>query len=133
MAYDVNLILDGSSTSDVVDITTSAAATQYANGGANRVLHADLRVAGTAGGTNPSLTVILQEGTTANASTWSTIIAFAAQTASMDATNDVSSGPASVTFRTSKAYIRITKTVSSTATFGSVSVRLRPTGEPATP
>ena len=41
MAYDVNLILDGSSTSDVVDITTSAAATQYANVGANRVLHAD--------------------------------------------------------------------------------------------
>lgn len=133
MAYDSVLILDGDATSDVVNITTSANGTQMPAVGANRVFHADLRISGTVAGTSPSLTVAIQESTTAAGTAWTTVAAFAAQTASMTVTTNVSTGPASITFRTTKEYIRLTKTVSTTCTFGGVSVRLRPTGESAIP
>jgi hypothetical protein len=133
MAYDNNLILEGSSTNDVVDISTNGNGTQMPEVGANRVFHADLRVAGTVGGTTPSLTYAIQESTTAAGTAWTTVGTFPAVTASMVLTTNVNTGPVSITFRTTKKFIRRTATVSATATFGSVSCRLRPTGEPAIP
>src|SRR6266511_3353692 len=131
MAYDDTLRLTGTSGNPVETVTTSAAGTSVYVG-ANRLCHADLRIANTSSGTSPALTITIQ-GSTAATTGFAAIVAFPQQTTAM--TGEPGTGPITVSFRTgSTPYIRIDKTVGGTSpSFSGVSVLLRPNGEPAVP
>ena len=131
MAYDALLQLTGTSGNPLETVATSAAGTAVFVG-ANRLCHADRRIATTVTGTSPTLTVSIQ-GSTAATTGFSTIVAFPQQTTAM--TGEPGTGPITVSFRTgSTPYIRVDKTAGGTSpSFQGVSVLLRPTGEPAVP
>lgn len=130
MAYDANLLLFGTVGAETTVITT-ATNSAVVLVGRNRIVNVDARVDGTAGGTSPSLALVVQEGTTASGTAFTTVGTVPAITASMVSTTGGGTGPTTATFRTTKDYVRVVATPSTTSTFSGVEVRLRPTGEPA--
>lgn len=131
MPYDDLLILSGTSGSQGTTLSTNVnGATVFV--GRNRVFHADMRVTGTIDGTTGNLTMAIVEQSTSTGTAFQTIARFAAQTTVMQATTTApAAAPNSVTFRTTRDYIRFSATLSSTAAASGVEIKLRPSGEPA--
>lgn len=135
MPYDSLLVLTGTAGSEKTTMTTNVnGATVFV--GRNRVFHADARVSGTIGGTTGTLTLAIVEQTTSSGTTFQTVARFPDITSSMGGTTIMAANEqaiASITFRTTRDYIRFSATLSSTASASDVEIRLRPTGEPAIP
>ncbi len=134
MAYDANLFLLGTASNQVTSFSTNSLAT--ASGvtslGTNRVFHADLRITGTIDGTTGTVNVAICESASATTN-YNTVAAFPPQTSVMTNPNGFGSGPVSITFRTTKPFVRVAVTLSSTAAVTGLSVLVRPTGEAAIP
>jgi hypothetical protein len=134
MAYDANLYITGTASNPEVSFATNSAAgaAGVTNLRTNAVYHADLRIVGTIDGTTGTVSVSIQESTSATTG-YNTVAAFPPQTSVMTNANGFGSGPVSVTFRVTKPFTRVGVTLSSTAAVTGLSVRVRPTGEPALP
>lgn len=137
MAYDANLYLTGTASNPVVTLSTNSLATAagVTSLKTDQIYHADLRVYGTNAGTQATLQVAIEESASATTG-YRTIAAFPLQTAGITTGGQVELGgnnSLAVTFRVTKQYVRYTATLSSTASFQGVSVRVRPVDAAALP
>jgi hypothetical protein len=131
MPYDTLLLMSGTSGAEGTTLTTNAnGATVYV--GKNRVVHADLRATGTIGGTTGTLTLAIVEQSTSSGTVFQTCGVFPNLTSVMVGTTVMAANevaPSTITFRTTRDWLRFSATLSSTASASGIEVRLRPSGE----